>query len=81
MRRKNVDPMVFSDLLASLDLSAAEGSVPSPCVGVCRVHAKTRFCVACFRTIDEITRWGGASDNDKRVIWQTLQQRYDASLR
>lgn len=80
MRRKNIDPMAFSDLLASLDLSAEEGSMPSPCIGICQLHAKTRSCEGCFRTIDEIERWGGASDNDKRVIWQALQQRHAASL-
>ncbi|RBA24466.1 hypothetical protein EV677_0112 [Herminiimonas fonticola] len=80
MRRKNVDPTAFRDLLANLELSSEEGSLPSPCVGICRVDTKTRFCEACFRTIDEIARWGGASDDDKRVIWQALRQRYEASL-
>lgn len=80
MRRKKVDPAEFGRLLAGIDLAANAGALPSPCIGICRVDASTRFCVGCLRTIDEIATWGGASEGDKRSIWTALRQRYDASL-
>ena len=32
-------------------------SVPSPCVGLCTLNAKTELCDGCFRSIDEIREW------------------------
>lgn len=80
MRSKKVDPAEFSQRLASINLEDNTDLLPSPCIGICRVDARTHFCVGCLRTIDEIATWGGASEGDKRLIWQALQQRYDASL-
>lgn len=32
-------------------------SVPSPCVGLCTLNAKTELCDGCFRSMDEIREW------------------------
>lgn len=80
MRRKTPDPAEFSRLLAGIDLQKNTGVLPSPCIGICRMDASTGFCVGCLRTIDEIAAWGGATERDKRIIWQVLRQRHDASL-
>lgn len=53
----------------------AEGSVPSPCISVCRMDAATGWCEGCLRTLDEIAAWGSASDADKRGVWQELVKR------
>ncbi len=48
----------------------AEGipEVPSPCIDVCRLDGDGRLCVGCYRTVDEIRRWKGASNAEKRAI-------------
>lgn len=54
---------------------AATGFVPSPCVSVCRMDARSGLCEGCFRTLDEIAEWSGASDDEKRAIWGKLLKR------
>ena len=54
------------------------GSVPSPCISVCRMDAATGLCEGCFRTLDEIADWSMASDDAKRALWQTLVRRAGA---
>ncbi len=49
--------------------------VPSPCISVCRVNTERAQCEGCLRTLDEIARWGRASNADKRAVWQLLGQR------
>ena len=60
---------------ATLELS---DFVPSPCISVCRVDAATGLCEGCYRTLDEIARWGCASEEEKLAIWQQLLQRAHA---
>jgi len=52
--------------------------VPSPCISVCRIDAATAMCEGCYRTLDEIARWGCASEEEKLAIWQQLLQRAHA---
>ncbi|HEX8554367.1 MAG TPA: DUF1289 domain-containing protein [Sphingomonas sp.] len=40
--------------------------VPSPCTGVCRIA--DGICAGCARTLDEIARWGSASEVERRAI-------------
>jgi len=49
--------------------------VPSPCINVCRMDEGTGLCVGCARTIDEIVAWSTLSDEDKRAVWDSLDQR------
>jgi predicted Fe-S protein YdhL (DUF1289 family) len=49
--------------------------VPSPCTSVCRMDAAGRYCVGCFRTLDEIAGWAGFDDERRRLIWQELRRR------
>jgi hypothetical protein len=46
--------------------------VPSPCISVCRIDAATGLCEGCYRTIHEIARWSGASEEEKRAVWDHL---------
>ena len=39
------------------------------------MHAASGLCEGCLRTIDEIVAWGTMNDDDKRIVWQRLQQR------
>ena len=46
----------------------AAPEVPSPCTNVCRMNADTGYCEGCFRTLDEIARWSGATPEEKRAV-------------
>lgn len=51
------------------------GTVPSPCINVCRMDAATGWCEGCRRTLDEIAAWSGMNDEDKRAVWRALALR------
>lgn len=61
--------------LRTLDTAA---DVPSPCISICRMNARTDLCEGCFRTRDEIAAWSRLGDEAKRSIWVTIDQRMDA---
>ena len=50
-------------------------TVPSPCVGVCKMDADKGWCTGCFRTIDELTAWSRATDATKLAVWALVEQR------
>jgi uncharacterized protein len=52
--------------------------VPSPCINVCRMNAQTGLCEGCFRTIDEIAQWSGATEETKRAIWTEIRRRQES---
>ncbi|NKI71304.1 DUF1289 domain-containing protein [Collimonas pratensis] len=54
---------------AGVDYSA------SPCINVCVMNPHTALCDGCQRSLDEIAAWGGASEAQKRAIWQLIRQR------
>lgn len=49
--------------------------VPSPCIDVCRIDARTGWCEGCSRTIEEIAQWAALDDHAKREVWQRLGRR------
>ena len=49
--------------------------VPSPCVAVCRMAPDNSVCEGCFRSLDEIRAWSGATSAERRTIWLRLLQR------
>jgi predicted Fe-S protein YdhL (DUF1289 family) len=53
----------------------AAGSVPSPCIEVCRMDAASGWCEGCLRSIDEISAWSRLDDAAKRAVWAALAQR------
>ena len=55
--------------------AVAGGSVPSPCVDVCRMDAATGWCEGCLRTITEITAWSRLDDSAKAQVWVQLGER------
>jgi predicted Fe-S protein YdhL (DUF1289 family) len=50
-------------------------AVPSPCVSVCRMSARTGWCEGCLRTLDEIAAWSKMDDDAKRAVWRELPGR------
>lgn len=53
-------------------------AVPSPCISVCRMDARSGWCEGCMRTIDEIAGWSRMDDGQKRRVWQLLPKRREA---
>lgn len=54
---------------------SASISVPSPCVGVCRMVTATALCEGCWRSLDEIATWGRASDEQRLEMWALIESR------
>jgi hypothetical protein len=50
-------------------------TVPSPCTNVCRIDRRTGWCEGCRRSMDEITRWPHADDDERRAILAVLPGR------
>ena len=53
-------------------------AVPSPCISVCRMDAKSGLCEGCLRTLDEIAAWSLMDEADKQAVWDVLPERRDA---
>jgi len=75
--------VIGSPQAISRSCSADNGINPdysaSPCINVCVMNAASGLCDGCQRTLDEIAAWSCASDEQKRVIWQHIQQRRAAA--
>lgn len=48
---------------------------PSPCTSVCRMDLEHGWCAGCWRTLDEIAHWGGASGDYKRAVLAQIERR------
>lgn len=59
---------------------AGAGDVPSPCVGVCRMHPTRDVCAGCYRTRDELTVWRNLDAQGRFAVWQRLPARGGPSL-
>jgi predicted Fe-S protein YdhL (DUF1289 family) len=46
----------------------AEITSESPCVGHCTTVLGDEVCRSCLRTFDEITRWVGMSEEERRAV-------------
>jgi hypothetical protein len=57
---------------------ATTAGVPSPCISVCRIDPETGWCEGCYRTIDEIARWGALGNDEKLGVWAELARRRGA---
>lgn len=55
-------------------------TVPSPCVGVCKMNDVSGWCTGCYRSLEEIARWGRLPDADKSALWVHIEQRQAATL-
>jgi uncharacterized protein len=49
--------------------------ISSPCVKVCVIDAASGLCSGCGRSLDEIARWGGLMEEQRRHIMAGLPQR------
>jgi predicted Fe-S protein YdhL (DUF1289 family) len=54
------------------------GTLPvaqSPCINVCTLDVATRLCQGCFRTLDEISLWSGAANDERLEILAAAARR------
>ena len=47
----------------------------SPCIDICAIDPKTRLCMGCYRSLDEIAAWPSLSRAERLAIMQGLEQR------
>jgi uncharacterized protein len=57
------------------DAENAAAAVPSPCVNVCKMDTERRYCLGCFRTLDELRAWKTLDNPAKRTVWQLIEER------
>ena len=49
--------------------------IASPCNKVCVLNEATGLCRGCYRTLDEIARWGTMSDAERSAVLAELPAR------
>ncbi len=55
-------------------------SLRSPCVKVCEMDPVRRLCIGCWRTLDEIARWGAMSETEREAVMAALPAREAAKI-
>ncbi len=53
-------------------------AVPSPCNKVCTLDPSTGLCLGCRRTMDEIARWSGMTNEERRRALERIAVRREA---
>jgi len=53
--------------------------IESPCNKVCVMNEATGLCRGCYRTLDEIARWGTMSDAQRQEVVEKLAERVNRS--
>jgi len=51
--------------------------VSTPCIKICTLNPQTGICAGCGRTLEEIARWGGMTESERRRIMELLPQRLE----
>jgi hypothetical protein len=49
--------------------------IASPCNKVCLMNEATGWCRGCYRTLEEIARWGTMSDAERAAVLAELPVR------
>jgi predicted Fe-S protein YdhL (DUF1289 family) len=49
--------------------------IETPCIKVCTLDARTRACLGCGRTIDEIAAWGTMNAAERKRVMEELPAR------
>lgn len=55
-------------------------AIQSPCVNICVIDAAGMQCVGCYRTLDEIGRWGTMSSAERNAIMAQVDERIEAAF-
>ena len=49
--------------------------IESPCVKTCTMDARTGLCLGCYRSLDEIARWGSMDAAERSRVMAKLPAR------
>ena len=49
--------------------------VKSPCIDICKIDYKNKFCIGCNRTLEEITNWSSFNDEQKKKILKKVKKK------
>jgi len=49
--------------------------ISTPCIQVCIVDGESGLCLGCYRTLDEVARWGRFSEARRTAIMGELPAR------
>jgi len=49
--------------------------IQSPCLKICIVDPKSRLCMGCYRSIDEVRDWSRMTDQQRSAIMEELPAR------
>jgi uncharacterized protein len=52
-----------------------ELEIETPCNKICTIDAESGLCIGCFRTMEEVARWGRMNPNERRRIMSGLDER------
>ena len=52
-----------------------QNTAVSPCINVCTLDAANGLCQGCFRTLDEISVWSRASNDERLNILDAVARR------
>ena len=52
-----------------------EAETASPCTDICLLNERTGLCEGCWRSMDEISAWRSASEEERRAILRRIDER------
>jgi predicted Fe-S protein YdhL (DUF1289 family) len=52
-----------------------DATATSPCIGICELDSASGLCRGCWRTLQEIAKWGGMSATERRQVKAALADR------
>ena len=61
-------------------MTVDEPPVPSPCVRLCTLD-DADLCVGCYRSLDEIKRWGALDGAGRRAVLAAAERRRSQAKR
>lgn len=50
-------------------------SIPSPCIGVCKIDDAHGLCIGCARSADEVAEWRSGTEAWRQSVWQAIPGR------
>jgi uncharacterized protein len=54
-------------------------AISSPCTKVCTIDPRSRLCMGCGRSLNEIGRWTSLSEDERLRIMRELPRRLEQS--